>query len=162
MGGADGKASIERLCLSPYVDTFNSKVIKGFVPEQRSRYVFFVFPMFYVYIYTLWTFYVCFPYSCMGMVHIYELGKSSKIGSTNAQRLGYLAAVFDIWLRVYNDFYSVVKGFINAKKWAPTRMEPCALIHPAQILFILQGSLRTTLRNPGLYNHKNVWKYTFC
>ena len=41
--GADCKASIERLCLSPYVGTFNSKVIKGFVPELRSRYVFFVF-----------------------------------------------------------------------------------------------------------------------
>ena len=42
--GADGKASIERLCISlPYVDTFNSKVIKGFVPELRSRYVFYVY-----------------------------------------------------------------------------------------------------------------------
>ena len=30
--GADGKASIERLCLSPNVEKhFNSKVIKGFV-----------------------------------------------------------------------------------------------------------------------------------
>ena len=36
-GGADEKASIERLCLSPYVETFNSKVIKGFIPELRSR-----------------------------------------------------------------------------------------------------------------------------
>ena len=43
-GGADGKANIERLCLSPYVEKpFNSKVIKSFVPELRSRYVFFVF-----------------------------------------------------------------------------------------------------------------------
>ena len=47
--GADGKASIERLCISlPYVETFNSKVIKGFVPELRSRYVFFVFRDSYV------------------------------------------------------------------------------------------------------------------
>ena len=30
-GGADGKVSIERLCLSPYVEKpFNSKVIKKF------------------------------------------------------------------------------------------------------------------------------------
>ena len=43
-GGADGKVIIERLCISlPYVETFNSKVIKGFVPELRSRYVFFMF-----------------------------------------------------------------------------------------------------------------------
>ena len=41
--GADGKVSIERLRLSPYVETFNSKVIKDFVPELRSRYMFFVF-----------------------------------------------------------------------------------------------------------------------
>ena len=70
--GADGKASIERLCLSPYVEKpFNSKVIKSFVPELRSRKCFSCFgiPMFYVYM--LWTFYVCFPYSCMGMLQYY-------------------------------------------------------------------------------------------
>ena len=34
--GADGKASIERLCLSPYVEKpFNSKVIKSFVPGLK-------------------------------------------------------------------------------------------------------------------------------
>ena len=44
VGGADEKADIERLCLSPYVEKpFDSKVIKSFVPELRSRYVFFVF-----------------------------------------------------------------------------------------------------------------------
>ena len=50
--GADGKASIERLCLSPYVvKSFNSKVIKSFVPELRSRMCFWCFgiPMFYIY-----------------------------------------------------------------------------------------------------------------
>ena len=61
--GADGKVIIERLCISlPYAETFNSKVIKGFVPELRSRKCFscFVIPMFYVYM--LWTFYVRFTY----------------------------------------------------------------------------------------------------
>ena len=48
-GGADGKVIIERLCISlPYVETFNSKVIKGFVHELRSRNVFFVFRDSYV------------------------------------------------------------------------------------------------------------------
>ena len=48
-GGGDGKVIIERWCISfPYVETFNSKVIKGFVPELRSRYVFFVFRDSYV------------------------------------------------------------------------------------------------------------------
>ena len=56
--GADGKVSIERLCLSlPYVEKpFNSKLIKSFVPELRSRQVFFVFRDSYViYICALWT-----------------------------------------------------------------------------------------------------------
>ena len=47
---ADGKVVIEKLCLSlPYVEkAFNSKVIKSFVPELRSRQVFFVFRDSYV------------------------------------------------------------------------------------------------------------------
>ena len=55
-GGADEKARIERMCISlSYVETFNSKLIKGFVPELRSRYVFFMFrdPMFYLYRYLI-------------------------------------------------------------------------------------------------------------
>ena len=62
---ADGKVSIERLCLSlPYVEKpFNSKVIKSFVAELRSRQVFFVFRDSYVIyicaLWTLWTF--CVP-----------------------------------------------------------------------------------------------------
>ena len=53
-GGVDEKAGIESLCLSPYVEEpLNSKVIKGFVPEQRS-YVFFEFRDSYVL--SLWTF----------------------------------------------------------------------------------------------------------
>ena len=52
-GGADGNVVIERLCLSlPYVEKpVNSKVIKSFVPELRSRKCFSCFgiPIFYVY-----------------------------------------------------------------------------------------------------------------
>ena len=50
--GTDGKVSIERLCLSPYVEKpFNSKVIKSFVPELRSRKVFRVSGfLFYIYV----------------------------------------------------------------------------------------------------------------
>ena len=50
--GADGKFSIERMCISlPYVEKpFNSKVIKSFVPELRSRKYFSCFgiPMLYM------------------------------------------------------------------------------------------------------------------
>ena len=68
--GGYGKVIIERLCISlPYVETFNSKVIKGFVPELRSHYVFFVFrdscvPMIYT-----WTFYVRFTYPYLAMLN---------------------------------------------------------------------------------------------
>ena len=72
--GADGKISIERWYLSPYVEKpFNSKVIKSFVPELRSRKCFSCFriPMFYVYV--LWTFYIHFTYSCMAMLQPHKI-----------------------------------------------------------------------------------------
>ena len=55
--------------LSPYVDKpLNSKVIKSFVPEPRSRYLFFMFRDSYIL--SLWTFDVCFTHShFMAMVH---------------------------------------------------------------------------------------------
>ena len=48
--GGDEKARIERLCLSLLMSKkpLNSKVIKSFVPEQRSRQVFLVFRDSYV------------------------------------------------------------------------------------------------------------------
>ena len=53
--GAEWKVSIERLCLSlPYVEKpFNSKVIKSFVPELRSRkcFCFFCVSGFLCYLY---------------------------------------------------------------------------------------------------------------
>ena len=56
---------------SPYVEKpLNSKVIKSFVPELRSRKCFsrFEIPMFYVYM--LWTFYERFTYPYLAMLHI--------------------------------------------------------------------------------------------
>ena len=55
--------------LSPYVEEpLNSKVIKSFVPELRSRYVFFEYRDSYVLF--LWTFDVRFTHShIMAMVH---------------------------------------------------------------------------------------------
>ena len=57
--------------LPPYVqEPFNSKVIKCFVPELRSRKIFFVcFGIPMLSIYELWKFYVYCTYSCMDMVH---------------------------------------------------------------------------------------------
>ena len=70
--GADGKVIIERLFISlPYIETFNSKVIKYFVPELRSRYVFFVLRDSYVLcdLCALWKLYVHFTYPYLVMVH---------------------------------------------------------------------------------------------
>ena len=75
-GGGDKWQSQNRknVYLSPYVEEpLNSKVIKSFVPELRSRKCFscFKIPMFYVYM--LWTFYVRFAYPYMAMVQYYSL-----------------------------------------------------------------------------------------
>ena len=71
--GADEKVSIERWCLSPYVKKpFNSKVIKSFVPELRSRKFFSCFgiPMFYV-MYVRYKHYMYILHICiMGMCYI--------------------------------------------------------------------------------------------
>ena len=49
--------------LSPYVEEpLNSKVIKSFVPEQRSRKCFSCFGISMFYVYMLWTFYVRFTH----------------------------------------------------------------------------------------------------
>ena len=67
-GGADGKVSLEREYLSPYVEKcLNSKVIKSFVPELRSRKCFFVFRDSYV-ISVRYGHYVRFTYPYHGYV----------------------------------------------------------------------------------------------
>ena len=76
--GADGKASIERLCLSPSVEKpFNSKVIKSFVPELRRRKCFSCFgiPM-------LRTFYVRFAYPYHVYVIFCHIGWIHKVFSS--------------------------------------------------------------------------------
>ena len=122
-GGADGKVIIERLCLSlPYVETFNSKVIKGFVPELRSRYVFFVFRNSYVLcIYILWRFYVRFtyPYHAYGTValfsnnYLFSLLPLSSLfcimqqfhTGTLAQRLGCSPMARETWVQSQVESY---------------------------------------------------------
>ena len=77
-GGADGKSQNRKnVYLSPYFEEpLNSKVIKSFVPELRSRKWFSCFgiPMFYAYM--LWTFNVRFTYSCMAMLHFHMINSS--------------------------------------------------------------------------------------
>ena len=66
MGVADRKASIERLCLSPYVEKpFNSKVIKSFVPEL-NRVLGFLCSMYICYEHSMYVSHI----RIMGMVHM--------------------------------------------------------------------------------------------
>ena len=72
--GADGKVSVERWYLSPYVEKpLNSKVIKSFIPELRSRKCFLCFgiPMLSICaIWTLWMF--CIPvWICLFHIFMY-------------------------------------------------------------------------------------------
>ena len=70
-GGKWKSQNRKNVYLSPYVEApLNSKVIKSFVPELRSRKCFscFEIPMFDVYIY-IWTFYIHFAYPYLAMVH---------------------------------------------------------------------------------------------
>ena len=72
--GADGKVSIERLCLSPHVKKpFNSKVIKCFVPELRSPKVFRVSGF-------LCSMYICYEHSMY--VSIFMYGYVTKLNKT--------------------------------------------------------------------------------
>ena len=72
-GGRWKSQNRKNVYLSPYVEEpLKSKVTKSFIPELKSRKCFscFEIPMFYVYM--LWTFYVCFAYLYMAMVHSHE------------------------------------------------------------------------------------------
>ena len=73
-GGSRWKSQNRKnVYLSPYVEEpLNSKVIKSFVPELRSRYVFFEFRDSYVL--SLWTFDVHFTHShILAMVHFWVM-----------------------------------------------------------------------------------------
>ena len=81
------------MCLSPYVEEpLNSKVIKRFVPELRSRKCFscFEIPMFYVYM--LWTSHVHFAYSCIWLwyttltLHSWVSSNSTKVAASGKRQ----------------------------------------------------------------------------
>ena len=94
--GADGKVIIERLCISlPYVETFNSKVIKGFITELRSRYVFFVFWDSYV-LYIC----ICYEHSMYAYVTPVEYFKHPK---------GVIIYLFFVGLEIFvSRFYVLI------------------------------------------------------
>ena len=143
--GADGKVIIKRLCISlPYVETFNWKVIKGFVPELRSCYVFFMFRDSYVLcicaLWTLWTFYV-WVWICLFLVFISGYGTSGLFSNFCGSFKGYR-----LWL---------VSLFVRKKERKNKRsVLHIALLSPQNISFIYQQScsedFRTKLPKRGL------------
>ena len=93
--GADEKARIERMCISlPYVEEpLNSKVIKSFVPELRSRKCFcvsgFLCSMLCIYVMNiLCTFY---PYPYLAMVQY-----------TNTEIRTHTHTYIYIWKKIMN------------------------------------------------------------
>ena len=101
-GGRWKKQHRKIVPLSPYIEKpLNSKVIKGFVPELRSRKCFSCFgiPMFYVYM--LWTFYVRFAYLFHGYVTnegVLHIPQSSNITGTSPSDclMSYIKKIFFI------------------------------------------------------------------
>ena len=84
-GGRWKSQNRKNVYLSPYVEEpLNSKVIKSFGPELRSRKCFscFQIPMFYVYM--LWTLYVHFTHGRTWLW--YKEGKERKINSVKKMR----------------------------------------------------------------------------
>ena len=78
-GGRWKSQNRKNVYLSPYVEEpLNAKVIKSFVPELRSRYVFFEFRDSYVL--SLWTFDVRFTHSHI-MAMVQEEASTLQIGS---------------------------------------------------------------------------------
>ena len=81
---------------SPYVEEpLNSKVIKSFVPELRSRKCFFVFRDSYVLCIYKWTFYIHFAYPYLAMIHMESnaLDKSTNNCFTSRFSAGILVIV---------------------------------------------------------------------
>ena len=83
--------------LSPYVEKrFNSKVKKSFVPELRSRKCFLCFGIPMIYMNILWTLYVRFTYSCMGMLHM--LGVACLIPLSSSHLFQFVCVVWGLAL----------------------------------------------------------------
>ena len=123
-GVADGKDSIERWYLSPYVEKpFNSKVIKSFVPELRSRKCFSCFgiPMLSLCaLWTLWTF--CVPV-WIYLFHIFMYGYVTVLPNPQCWLFFFLLS----WT-YYFKVVSRVSGFVQGHQF------PCSIVYVSQFL----------------------------
>ena len=77
---------------SPYAEEpLNSKVIKSFVPNLRSRKCFSCFEIPRFYEHMLWKIYVHFPYLCLAMVHLVFLSNTSAFAKFRRHSLEQVA-----------------------------------------------------------------------
>ena len=152
--GTDGKVSIERWYLSPYVEKpLNSKIIKSFVPERRSRQVFSCFgiPMLsiyrhyersayrYEYVYLLYSHIINmhrYTYTCR--IHIDAIITTSE----------------DFFLKIYLSLYwkgskRVTQGFTVRGRWRPNRTATYCLPLLWLLLLCLSRSPWLLNRRPG-------------
>ena len=105
--GADEKARIERMSISlPYVEAFNSKIIKGFVPDLRSRYVFFVFRDSYVLCIYLMNIRCTFHISVSWVWYI-SWSISFVHEPVKWEKYGYLACYNNIYIYIYISYFQL-------------------------------------------------------
>ena len=111
-GVGDGRWKSQRrkiVYLSPHVEKpFNSKVIKSFVPELRSRKCFFCVSGFLC---ALWTFYIYITYSRMAMLR----GGCPRGVMVKAMDCGIVVREFVLQSRYYVHFRANTLG----KVWTP-------------------------------------------
>ena len=103
-----GKVSKERWYLYPYVEKpLNSKVIKSFVPELRSRKCFCVsgFLCYLCVLWTLWTF--CIPvWICLFHIFMYGYVTILSASRTSIYLFIYLFIYFYSFIYLFNFFFS--------------------------------------------------------
>ena len=92
--------------LSPYVEEpLNTKVIKSFVPEQRSRQVFFVFRDSYVL--SLWTFDVRFTHSYI-MAMVQFVTKRWELPSLYTRIILKIRWIFSMVMEIWHTIYAKI------------------------------------------------------
>ena len=121
--------------LSPYVKKpLNSKVIKSFVPEQRSHYVFFEFRDLMFYVIYIWTLYVHFAYSCIWQWYITMSGNLAEIrGSvfiSKSQRSLYVSFFrTNSELCIYHLFVWSYLNFLHSSQYITFPTHSCLVLY---------------------------------
>ena len=145
-GGRWKSLNRKNVYLSPYVEEpLNSKVIKSFVPEPRSRKCFSCFEihMFYVYMLYIWTFLCIFPIFRMAMLHWrpHQAGGYIQVSSEKQ--------VIISWLCIGHT--SLIHSFILKLKQPPQ----CLTYQTCSIPFPVQNGSSSVQNGNSLFKNRN-------